>query len=87
MFERLCSSIFIRFNSFCFFSSTFFPIFLPLHFPLNFFVTIHSLMTRGVIELSKVITESNLNSILLKNSKLELESNLIEHFFFQMFET
>ena len=45
------------------FSSTFFPIFLLLHFPLNVLVTIHSLMTRGVIELSKVITESNLNSI------------------------
>ena len=45
------------------FSSTFFPIFFSLHFPLNFLVTIHSLMARGVIESSQVVTESSLNSI------------------------
>ena len=48
---------------FFYFLLLFFLIFLTLHFPLNFLVTIHSLMARGVIESSQVVTESSLNSI------------------------
>ena len=48
---------------FIFFSSTFFPIFLPLHFSLNLLAIIHSIMARSVIESSQVVIESSLNSI------------------------
>ena len=48
---------------FFYFLLLFFLIFFLLHFPLNFLVTIHSLMARGVIESSQVVTKSSLNLI------------------------